>query len=74
MKRMIIRAAENDAPSAEDRLDDVLAVLKDNFNFATDGIEKIAADGDISGAIEKANALNELIDGVIGEIAGDIAE
>ena len=74
MKRMIIRAAENDALSAEDRLDDVLAVLKDNFNFATDGIEKIAADGDISGAIEKANALNELIDGVIGEIAGDIAE
>lgn len=74
MKRMIIRAAENDAPSAEDRLNDVLAVLKDNFNFAVDGIEKIAADGDITGAIEKASALNEMIDGSIEEIAGDIAE
>ena len=74
MKRMIIRAAENDAPSAEDRLNDVLAVLKDNFNFAVDGIEKIAADGNITGAIEKASALNEMIDGSIEEIAGDIAE
>lgn len=73
MKRYI-RNAEDVAPSAEDRLNDVLSVLKDNFNFAVEGIEKIAADGDISGAIQTANDLNEVIDGMIVDIAGDIAE
>lgn len=72
MKRYV-RSAEDSAPSAEDRLNDILAVLKDNFNFAVDGIEKIAADGDTTGAIAKANTLNEMIDGAIGEIAEDIA-
>lgn len=73
MKRYII-SAESDAPSAEDRLNDVLSVLKDNFNFAIEGIEKIAADGDVSGALQEANALNEMIDGAIDGIAGTIAE
>ena len=70
MKRYI---KSNEQPTAEDRLNDTLAVLKDNFDFAVDGIEKIAADGDVTGAIEKANTLNEMIDGAIGEIAEDIA-
>ena len=73
MKRYI-RNAEDAAPSAEDRLNDILNVLKDNFNFAVEGIEKIAADGDISGAIQKANEINDAIDGMIIDIAGDIAE
>lgn len=73
MKRFI-HAAENTAPSAEDRLNDILSVLKDNFDFAIDGIAKIAADGDITGAIEQATTLNQMIDGAIGEIAEDIAE
>lgn len=71
MKRYI-RSAEN--TTAEDRLDDIMSILKDNFNFAMDGIAKIAADGDVSGAIEQANTLNQMIDGAIGEIAEDIAE
>jgi len=70
MKRYI---KSNEQPTAEDRLNDTLSVLKDNFDFAVDGIEKIAADGDVTGAIEKANTLNEMIDGAIGEIAEDIA-
>lgn len=73
MKRYI-HAAESQSPSAEDRLNDILSVLKDNFNFAIDGIAKIAADGDIAGAIEQANTLNEMIDGAVGEIAEDIAQ
>ena len=52
----------------------MLSLLKDNFNFAIDGIEKIASDGDVSGAIEMATTLNQMIDGAIGEIAEDIAE
>ena len=63
----------NEQPTAEDRLNDTLSVLKDNFDFAISGIEKIAADGDVTGAIEKANTLNEMIDGAIGEITEDIA-
>lgn len=71
MKRYI-RSAEN--TTAEDRLNDIMSILKDNFNFAIDGIAKIAADGDVAGAIEQANTLNQMIDGAIGEIAEDIAE
>lgn len=71
MKRYI-RSAEN--TTAEDRLDDIMSILKDNFNFAIDGIAKIASDGDVAGAIEQANTLNQMIDGAIGEIAEDIAE
>lgn len=73
MKRYI-RNAEDTAPSAEDRLNDVLNVMKDNFDFALEGIGKIAADGDVSGAIQKANELNDAIDGIAISIAGDIAE
>ncbi len=73
MKRYI-RNAEDAAPSAEDRLNDVLSVMKDNFDFAVEGIEKIASDGDVAGAIQKANELNDVIDGMAVSIAGDIAE
>lgn len=73
MKRYIV-SAQGDKPTAEDRLDDTLSVLKDNFNFACDGIEKIAADGNISAALEQANALNKLIDDAIDEIARDIVD
>lgn len=69
-----IKNAEDAAPSAEDRLNDILSVLKDNFEFAVDGIDKIAADGDVSGAIQLANDLNDTIDSMISEIAGDIAQ
>lgn len=73
MKRYI-RNAEDAAPSAEDRLNDILNVMKDNFNFAVEGIEKIAADGDVAGAIQTANDLNDTLDAMIISIAGDIAE
>lgn len=73
MKRYI-KNAEESAPSAEDRLADVLNVMKDNFNFAVEGIEKIAADGDVAGAIQTANTLNDSLDAMIIDIAGDIAE
>lgn len=74
MMKRYIRNAEDAAPSAEDRLNDVLNVMKDNFDFALEGIEKIATDGDVPGAIQKANELNDAIDGMIIDIAGDIAE
>ena len=70
MKRYIRNAEEI---SIEDKLADLINTVKDNFNFAIDGIEKLAADGDISNAIEKARTLNEMIDGAVGEIAEDIA-
>ena len=70
MKRYIRTAEEI---SIEDKLADLVNTVKDNFNFAIDGIEKLAADGDISNAIEKARTLNEMIDGAVGEIAEDIA-
>ena len=73
MKRYI-KSEKDVTPSAEDRLNDILSVMKDNFDFALEGIEKIAADGDISGAIQKANQLNDALDGIIVDIAAAIAE
>ena len=70
MKRYIKTAEEI---SIEDKLADLLDTIKDNFNFAIDGIEKIASDGDITTALDKARTLNEMIDGAVGEIAEDIA-
>lgn len=72
--KIYIKSAETDRPSAEDRLSDLISVLKDNFDFAISGIEKIASDGDYTKAIEQAQTLNQMIDGAIGEIAEDIAE
>ena len=74
MQRFIHAAEEQEAPTIEEQLVSTLSLLKDNFNYAADGIEKIAADGNISEALKKATTLNEMIDGVIGEIAEDIAE
>lgn len=73
MKRYIKTDSEPEKVSQEDLLNELMGTLKDNFNFAIDGIDKIASDGDVSGALEKARTLNEMIDGAIGEIAEDIA-
>lgn len=73
MKRYIKTDSEPEKVSQEDLLNELMGTLKDNFNFAMDGIDKIASDGDVSGALEKARTLNEMIDGAIGEIAEDIA-
>lgn len=74
MKRYIRSAEEPEKISVEEQLTSLLSLLKDNFNYASDGIEKIAADGDLEGALELATTLNQMIDGAIGEIAEDIAD
>lgn len=71
MKRYI-RSAEQ--PSVEERLNDQLSELKDDFNFAVDGIAKIAADGDFGRATELASGLSEMINASIEEIAESISE
>ena len=73
MKRYI-KSEKDVTPSAEDRLNDLISVIKDNFDFAMEGVQKIAADGDVSNAIQKANQLNDALDGMIVDIAGTIAE
>lgn len=74
MKRYIRSTKEPEKISVEEQLTSMLSLLKDNFNYASDGIEKIAADGDLEGALELATTLNQMIDGAIGEIAEDIAQ
>ena len=70
MKRYI-RMAEQ--PSVEEKLDDAMAVLKDDFNFLMDGIAKIAADGDFEKAMEIASGLSEMINASIEEMAEGIS-
>ena len=71
MKRYI-RSAE-ESVSKEDILRDSIATLKDDFDFAISGIEKLATDGNIAKAMEQVNALSAMINGSVGEIAEDIA-
>lgn len=71
MKRYIRNAEQT---SAEDRLADAMSILKDDFNFAMDGIDKIATDGNIPRALELVNGLSEMINASIEEMAETIAE
>lgn len=71
MKRYIRSA---DQPTAEDRLNDAMNVLKDDFAFAMAGVEKISADGDTARAIELVNGLSEMINASIEEITETISE
>lgn len=72
MKRYIRSAAEPD--SKEEILRDEIDALKDDFDFAISGIEKLAADGNIGNAMEQVEALSAMINGSVGEIAEDIAQ
>ena len=70
MKRYI-RTAEQ--PSVEDKLNDDMSTLKDDFNFMVDGIAKIAADGDFGKASELVATASEMINGAIEEMAEAIS-
>ena len=71
MKRYIKNAEESS--TKEDLLNESLDQLKDDFDFAMEGIEKIAADGDIDRALELVNTTSAMINGAIEDIAEDIA-
>lgn len=70
MKRYI-RSAEQ--PSVEEKLDDEMSILKDDFNFMMDGISKIASDGDFGKATELVRTASEMINGAIEEMAEAIS-
>lgn len=73
MKRMI-RAAEGEASSsARDNFDDKMDQIQDNFDYAIDGISKIAADGNLAQAEDLLTRLNSVIDEAIGQITGSIS-
>ena len=62
MKRMI-RAAEGEAStSARDNFDDKMDQIQDNFDFAIDGISKIAADGNLA---QRAKTRGHTVDGFL---------
>lgn len=71
MKRYIKNAQE--PTTKEDTLSDLISALKDDFDFALSGIEKIAADGDVDRAIELVSTTSAMINGAIDDIAEDIA-
>ena len=71
MKRYIKNAEESS--TKEDLLNESLDQLKDDFDFAMEGIEKIAADGNIDRALELVNTTSAMINGAIEDIAEDIA-
>ena len=67
-----IRTAET--TTAEDAVNEALSTLKDDFDYAIDGISKLAADGDTGKALELANGLSEMINASIEEIAENVAQ
>lgn len=71
MKRYIKNAEETS--TKEDLLNESIDQLKDDFDFAISGIEKLAVDGDIDRALELVNTTSAMINGAIEDIAEDIA-
>ena len=67
-----IRNAE-EPTSKEDQLKDAIMQLKDDFDFAISGIEKLAADGNLDRALELVSTTSAMINGAIEDIAEDIA-
>ena len=73
MKRYI-RTAKEDAPTMIEVFEDAVSALKDDFDFAINGVEKINADGNTEKAIELVRGLSEMINASIEEIAENIAQ
>lgn len=71
MKKYIKNAEE--PISKEDQLKEALIQLKDDFDFAVSGIEKLAADGDVDRALELVSTTSAMINEAIEDIAEDIA-
>ncbi len=67
-----IRTAQEPSPKEEVLKDDI-DQLKDDFDYAMSGIEKIAADGDVDTASEIVRSLSEMINASVEEIAENIA-
>ncbi len=67
-----IRTAQEPSPKEEVLKDDI-DQLKDDFDYAMSGIEKIAADGDVDKASEIVRSLSEMINASDEEIAENIA-
>ena len=71
MKRYIRNAEQG--TSKQDMVDDALGTLKDDFNYAIDGIYKLSADGDTDKALELTSSLSQMINASIEEIAEGIS-
>lgn len=67
-----VRAAEEGSTAARDNFDDKVDITKDNFDFAIEGILKIAQDGNLAQAEELITSLNNMIDSAISEITSNI--
>lgn len=74
MKKYIRSSETKPALSAEDKLKDLMGAMEDNFDYATDGIDKLASDTDINEAISIATELNACIDSFIKRIAESVSE
>ncbi len=72
-KKGVTAAAEGGSNAARDNFDDKVDITKDNFDFAVEGILKIAADGELAKAEELITKLNGLVDSAISEITSNIA-
>lgn len=71
---MVRYIRSQETTTAEDAVNEALSTLKDDFNYAVDGIAKLAADGDTGKALELANGLSEMINASIEEIAESVSQ
>ena len=69
-----IKAAEEGNTAARDNFDDKIDIAKDNFDFAVNGILKIATDGNLAQAEELITKLNGMVDSAITEITANIGQ
>lgn len=69
--RRVIRAAED----VEDtRVKDLMDALKDDFDYALEGFDKMARDGQVSEALNIMTALHQALNEAIQESASQISQ
>lgn len=79
MKRIMRKAisAASDEMSISDRLDDSISNLKDDFNYAISGLEKLSRDGDESATVALtlsqsfSESIQDMIDQILDSVQSD---
>jgi len=73
MKRMVVNAAQ-DKTAAQEVFEDQISALKDNFDFALEGLNKMGEEVDYKEAASLADNLNAAVEKTISEFSAVFAE
>lgn len=74
MKRYMRTVNAAEATSAEDRIEDTIKQLQDDFDYAVDGVYQLVGRGQLDDATSVLNQLKEAVSQAIESVSGSIVE